>query len=137
MRKPNKANYFHFQPTLSSKNGSSSRNSRRPVKNWLRHLMTATTSLRNIVRIANSVSASPAGASLRSVLGIGALLVGMMISSSSFAQMTGGTISGTVTDSSQAAIPGAAVSILNKETGDTRTVSANDKGFYSAPSLQP
>jgi len=97
--------------------------------------MKATTAFQNIVRITKLAPASAAGYWLRSTLGIGVLFLCLAICS--FAQMTGGTISGTVTDSSQAAIPSATITILNKETGDTRTVSANAKGFYSAPSMQP
>jgi len=99
--------------------------------------MTATTAFQNIVRYTKSAGASAAGYWLRSTVGIRVLFLCLGICSSSFAQMTGGTISGTVTDSSQAAIPSATITILNKETGDTRTVSANAKGFYSAPSMQP
>src|SRR5437667_63122 len=51
------------------------------------------------------------------------------------AQMTGGTISGTVTDSTQAVLPGAEVTIVSQATGVSRTVLTNEKGFYSAPNL--
>ena len=66
---------------------------------------------------------------------IGALLVCVALCPSASAQVAGGTISGTVTDPSAAAIPGAAVVIRNTATGVERTLSTNDKGFYSAPNL--
>jgi hypothetical protein len=54
---------------------------------------------------------------------------------SSFSQITTGTISGTVTDVSGGAIPGAQVVVLNEETGVARTVFSNAVGRYSAPQL--
>src|ERR1043166_7537926 len=48
---------------------------------------------------------------------------------------TVGSISGTVRDSQGAVIPKAAVLIQEERTGLSRTVVANDEGFYSAPSL--
>jgi hypothetical protein len=53
------------------------------------------------------------------------------------AQAVGATLSGTVTDQSGSVIPNAAVAILNTATGETRSVSANADGLYSAPNLQP
>ena len=53
----------------------------------------------------------------------------------SHAQTFRGTILGTVTDSSGAAVPGATVVIKNVDTGLTRTVVTSDDGSYSAPEL--
>ena len=53
------------------------------------------------------------------------------------AQMTGGSISGKVTDASEAAVSGATLTIQNQATGETRTLHSNEKGFYNAPSLSP
>src|SRR5712664_145054 len=53
------------------------------------------------------------------------------------AQVSGATLSGTVTDPSGAAITGAKVSIANKATGVTRDVATDAAGFYSAPNLRP
>src|SRR5207302_4661866 len=44
-------------------------------------------------------------------------------------------ITGTVTDTSGAAVPGAAVTVKHLETGLTRSVQANASGNYSVPSL--
>jgi hypothetical protein len=48
---------------------------------------------------------------------------------------TVGNISGTVRDPTGAVVPGAQVVIQEQRTGFSRTVVANDEGFYSAPSL--
>ena len=53
------------------------------------------------------------------------------------AQVAGGTISGTVTDSSGRVINNVKVMITNVATGVTREVTTNDEGFYSAPNLLP
>src|SRR5579864_8408529 len=52
-----------------------------------------------------------------------------------FAQITTGTISGTVKDSSGAMIPGAAVTVTNVDTGTTRKLTTDAGGRYSAPQL--
>src|SRR6201985_1412997 len=51
------------------------------------------------------------------------------------AQVVGGSISGTITDASGAAIPGATVVIRNEETGNQRQLTSNGEGLYSAPSV--
>jgi hypothetical protein len=51
------------------------------------------------------------------------------------AQTFRGTILGTVMDSSGAAVPGAAMTIKNVDTGLTRTVTTSEDGSYSAPEL--
>ena len=53
-----------------------------------------------------------------------------------YAQETQGSISGTVTDSSGAAIQGAIVTLTNTDRGHVeRTLKTNGKGFYTAASL--
>src|ERR1700731_396613 len=54
-----------------------------------------------------------------------------------YPQVTGGTFSGTVTDSSAAVIPDAQISILNVATGVVRTATTDAAGFYTAPNLLP
>ncbi|HEX5875834.1 MAG TPA: carboxypeptidase regulatory-like domain-containing protein [Pyrinomonadaceae bacterium] len=63
------------------------------------------------------------------LLSIG-LLVGVHAQSS-----TAGNITGTVRDPQGAAVPKAEVTIVEEKTGASRTVRANEDGFYSAPSL--
>src|SRR6266851_416748 len=54
-----------------------------------------------------------------------------------YAQVSGATLSGTITDPSGAAIAGAKVSVANKATGVTRDASTDAAGFYSVPNLLP
>src|SRR5437016_2986021 len=54
-----------------------------------------------------------------------------------FAQVSGGLLAGTVTDSAQAAIPNAQITLINTATGVARTVSTDVAGFYTAPDLLP
>jgi hypothetical protein len=53
------------------------------------------------------------------------------------AQVAGGTITGTLVDSSGRVIPNAGVSITNVDTGINRTVTTNEDGLYIAPNLLP
>jgi len=48
---------------------------------------------------------------------------------------TGGNLGGTVRDPSGAAVPKAEVEIKEESTGNTRTVTTNDDGYYFVPSL--
>jgi len=48
-----------------------------------------------------------------------------------------GAIIGTVTDPSGAAVPNAAVVVLDTDTGISHSLTTNDDGFYAASSLQP
>src|SRR5882757_5633190 len=52
------------------------------------------------------------------------------------AQTSTGSILGSVTDQSAAAIPGATVTVSNKATGSARILTSNAEGLYSAPALQ-
>ncbi len=52
-----------------------------------------------------------------------------------YAQVAGGTISGTVTDSSGRVINNVQITITNVATGVARDLTTNDEGFYSAPNL--
>src|SRR5207247_6020809 len=68
---------------------------------------------------------------------IGVLLILLALCPSAFSQGTGGTLSGTVTDSAQHAVPGAEVTILNSATGKARKLVSNERGYYSAANLSP
>src|SRR3954447_19158677 len=50
-------------------------------------------------------------------------------------QAINGTIEGTVSDESGAALPGVNVTVSNLDTGDTRVVVTNEAGVYRAPLL--
>jgi len=53
------------------------------------------------------------------------------------AQVAGGTLSGTITDTSGAGVPDAQVVIKNLATGITRNATTNAEGLYSAANLLP
>jgi len=68
------------------------------------------------------------------VVGSAAALL-LLCASSGKAQTFRGTILGTVTDSSGAAVSGAKVTIKNTDTGLTRQVTTTDDGSYAVPEL--
>ena len=71
---------------------------------------------------------------------LGTWLLGMaggFLSPDLAAQAVGTAIQGTVTDSSGAVIPGAAITVTNNETNLQRTVTSNSAGLYSLPNLPP
>jgi Carboxypeptidase regulatory-like domain len=53
------------------------------------------------------------------------------------AQLPTGEISGTVTDPSGAAVPGAKIDIVNQATSETRTTNATSSGAYSFLTVIP
>lgn len=59
----------------------------------------------------------------------------LLIAVCTLAQVTTATISGTVSDSSGAVIPGAKITIRNVDTGISRTVMSDTGGRFSAPQL--
>ena len=63
------------------------------------------------------------------------LFVVLFCTSFGMAQLDTGTISGTVTDQSGGAIPGAAITIRNVETGVARSLTTNAVGRYEAAAL--
>src|SRR5438876_11489346 len=54
---------------------------------------------------------------------------------SAYSQVTTGTISGTVKDSTGAVLPGAELAILNEDTGVSRSLVSDERGYYSVPLL--
>ena len=53
------------------------------------------------------------------------------------AQLTRGIISGTVSDTSGAVLPGVVVTVTNQDTGAVRTAVTTEAGVYRAPALEP
>src|SRR5437899_9744859 len=51
------------------------------------------------------------------------------------AQVSGGTLSGTISDPTGRAIPQAQIIIMNVATGVERTLTTNNDGFYTAVNL--
>ena len=66
-----------------------------------------------------------------------ALLAIVLLPAAGVAQMTRGSVAGTVRDSSGAIVPGAAVTVTNVATNAAQTVTSDEQGFYRAPALEP
>src|SRR3989442_4437858 len=66
-----------------------------------------------------------------SVLWFSLILSGQLVS----AQVTTGTISGVVQDTSGAVIPGVSITVKNVDTGTARTVTTDEGGRYTVPNL--
>ncbi|MBI4443163.1 MAG: TonB-dependent receptor, partial [Acidobacteria bacterium] len=72
----------------------------------------------------------------KKMLGLIAVFFGFLLSSQVvLGQLTTATISGTVKDTSEAVLPGVAVSIRNTQTGITRTITTDGQGRYTATNL--
>jgi len=71
----------------------------------------------------------------RFLLLLAGIALGLVLAESALAQLTTGTISGTVSDQSGAAVPAATVTIKNVGTGITRAAVTDDRGRYEAPNL--
>jgi outer membrane receptor protein involved in Fe transport len=65
------------------------------------------------------------------------LILGILFPASAAAQVSGGTLSGTVSDPSAAGVPKAQLVVKNVATGVERTVTTNTDGFYTAVNLLP
>jgi len=65
------------------------------------------------------------------------LLVAMLLSTPAAAQTVTGTVSGIVTNTNGAAIPGASVTLTGEKKGDARTDTTNDSGRFSFAAVQP
>jgi hypothetical protein len=65
------------------------------------------------------------------------LAIAIFSAGNAYAQVSGATLSGTITDPSGAAIAGAKLTITNKATGVTHDAMTDAAGFYSAPNLLP
>jgi outer membrane receptor protein involved in Fe transport len=66
-----------------------------------------------------------------------AALVFVLMACTLDAQERFGSVTGTVTDTTEAAVPGATVTVTNKETGATRVVVSAADGTYRVPDLNP
>src|SRR5436190_2818137 len=65
-----------------------------------------------------------------------ALVLVTLIPPLAYGQLTG-QISGTITDTSGAVVPGVDVTVVNEATGIKRNVKTNQDGIYTVPLLQP
>src|SRR5688572_11080595 len=66
-----------------------------------------------------------------------AILLALGVAATAAGQETTGTITGVVTDSTGAVVPGALVTVKFVPTGAIRTFTTNASGLYTAPLLQP
>src|SRR5258706_7711061 len=65
------------------------------------------------------------------------LALAVLLSTPVYAQVSGATLAGTVSDASGAVVTNAKVSIKNSATDVTRDVTTDSSGHYSAPNLLP
>src|SRR5271168_69676 len=59
----------------------------------------------------------------------------LLITAPAFAQVVGGSISGTIKDETGAGIPAAQVILRNSENGAERKLASDESGRYAAPSV--
>jgi hypothetical protein len=64
-------------------------------------------------------------------------ILSMLFSAAAHAQVAGGTLSGTVSDTNGGGVPKASVVITNVDTGVDREVKTNSDGFYTVVNLLP
>jgi hypothetical protein len=64
-------------------------------------------------------------------------LLCLFVIASGFSQAGNASLGGTVSDSSNALIPGVMVTATNTDTGVATTALTNENGVYNFPSLQP
>src|SRR5437016_8909167 len=65
------------------------------------------------------------------------LLGAILLSTPAVGQTITGTVSGIVTDSNGAAVPGATVTLVSEQKNEPRTSTTNDSGRFTCAALQP
>src|SRR6202171_6404223 len=65
------------------------------------------------------------------------IVFSLSLTASIYSQVTGATLSGTISDPSGGLIPGAQISIRNTATGMNKDFQADSDGYYTAPNLAP
>jgi len=63
--------------------------------------------------------------------------VGIFASLPAVAQERFGSIGGTITDTTKAAVPGATITVTNKQNGAVRTAVSEREGTFRVPDLPP
>src|SRR5262245_37885253 len=71
------------------------------------------------------------------ITGLFAVAIVLLFSVPSFAQLNFGRISGGITDQTGGAIAGAMVTVIDVDRGIPRSLTTDESGQYSAPSLIP
>ena len=74
---------------------------------------------------------------LQSIIASLTLALSVALTASAQSQITTGTIQGTVEDANGAVVPGASVEIKNVETNNSRSLTTNDEGRFTALQLMP
>ena len=74
---------------------------------------------------------------VRSCYGLLCVALILALASGAYAQEFRATIKGTVADTSQAALPGATVTVQNQDTNELATAVTNGEGAYTIPFLRP
>jgi hypothetical protein len=69
------------------------------------------------------------------ITALAAFLTIFIVTFATQAQITTGSISGTVTDAAGAVVPGATVTVRS-DTGQQYTATTNEDGYYSIPGVQ-
>src|SRR5438105_4934872 len=82
---------------------------------------------------------APGGGTMRlcSVVAAGLGLLVLFSGGVLLAQSELATITGVITDSSQAVIPNVSVTIRNVDTNEPRTIKTNVEGYYTVTNLSP
>ena len=73
--------------------------------------------------------------SFRGNFALAGLVLALALAPAASAQLLQGQLDGNVTDSTEAAIPGATVTITHEQTGAVRTTQTNAVGAYSFPTI--
>jgi hypothetical protein len=88
-----------------------------------------------MTQIGNTIRCLANAVSIGSALGV--LCLGLILAPNAGAQVLYGTLTGTVSDASNAAVPNTAVTVLDQGTGSTRSTTTNGNGEYTIGDLQP
>lgn len=65
------------------------------------------------------------------------LALSALLGTTAYAQTSRGTVTGAVTDATKAAVPGATVDIISKDTNITRSTTTNEQGLYRFDAVDP
>src|SRR5262245_44895079 len=63
--------------------------------------------------------------------------VALAVSTSAAAQSVSGSVAGTIVDQTRQVVPGATVTLVNEQTGDSRSVTSNESGAFVFSAVQP
>src|SRR6185369_15449671 len=92
--------------------------------------------LRCIRRIPSNLCKTWSSISMTKVVRIATFLaIGLIFTLPAFAQQPTANLNGTIVDPNGAVIPNATVTVMNRGTNFTRTVTSNSEGEYNIPNL--